>query len=134
MGGMSQGDQHGWYWIKHQDRGHCKVWTTSSTPDGLERHAWEITMHYRTLFEDPNVEWITYWGFINGGWLKAPSGFVTADSKIKPSYEALHKLVKDEWWTKPMKLTTDDAGSVTVSGFLGEYEAECGGNVTHFTL
>lgn len=105
-----------------------------STPDGLERQALEITMHYKSLFEDPNVESITYWGFIDGGWLKAPSGFVTADSRIKPSYEALRKLIRDEWWTKPMKLTTDDTGSVTVSGFLGEYEAECRGNITHFTL
>ena len=105
-----------------------------STPEGLERQAREITTHYRSLFEDPNVESITYWGFIDGGWLKAPSGFVTADNQIKPSYEALKKLIRDEWWTKPVKLVTDDTGSIVVSGFLGEYEAECRGEMTRFTL
>lgn len=105
-----------------------------STPEGLERQAQEVELHFRTLFADPNIESITWWGFTDGGWLKAPSGLITADSKPKPSYEALHKLIKDEWWTKPMKLVTDEAGSVTVSGFLGDYEAVCKGEVTHFTL
>ncbi len=98
-----------------------------STPDGLERQACELETHYRTLFEDPNIESITWWGFIDGGWLKAPSGLITADSKPKPAYEALRRLIKDEWWTKPADLVTDETGAVNISGFIGEYEADVRG-------
>ncbi len=105
-----------------------------STPDGLERQAREVETHYRTLFADPNIASITWWGFIDGGWLKAPSGLITADSKIKPAYEALRKLIRDEWWTKPMELVTDEEGSVTVTGFRGEYEAVVDGSRAEFRL
>jgi len=105
-----------------------------STPDGLLRQAEETVLHYRTLFADPNVASITWWGFVDGGWLKAPSGFVTADSRVKPAYEALHRLVRDEWWTKPQKMMTDESGVLNVSGFLGEYEAVCAGETTRFSM
>lgn len=105
-----------------------------STPEGLERQAQEVVTHYRTLFADKNIESITWWGFIDGGWLKAPSGLITADSKVKPAFEALRRLIKEEWWTKSMELVTDDTGSITVSGFLGEYEAICKGEATRFTI
>jgi hypothetical protein len=105
-----------------------------STPDGLERQAREVVTHYRTLFADPNVESITWWGFVDGGWLKAPSGFITEDNRVKPAYEALRKLIRDEWWTKPANLVTDDTGSLTVTGFLGEYEAVCADETTRFKL
>lgn len=98
-----------------------------STPDGLIRQAEEIETHYRTLFSDPHVQSITWWGFTDGGWLKAPSGLLTADSQIKPAYEALRHLIKDEWWTKAAGLVTDDSGSVTVTGFIGDYEADIKG-------
>lgn len=42
-----------------------------STPEGLERQAAELESHYRTLFAHPNVESVTWWGFTDGGWLKA---------------------------------------------------------------
>jgi hypothetical protein len=32
--------------------------------------------------------------------------------------------VKEEWWTGPVELVTDETGSITVSGFTGEYEVE----------
>ena len=95
-----------------------------STPEGLERQAAELETHYRTLFADPHIESITWWGFTDGGWLKAPSGLVTKDGKVKPAYEALHRLVKDEWWTKPAELVTDETGTIIVSGFKGKYEIE----------
>lgn len=106
----------------------------SSTPEGLERQASELETHYRTLFADPHVESITWWGFTDGGWLKAPSGLVTTDSKAKPAYEALCRLVKDEWWTKPAKLVTDETGSIVVSGFRGDYEIEVMGEKAKVTV
>lgn len=105
-----------------------------STPDGLERQARELETHYRTLFADPNIESITWWGFIDGGWLKAPSGLITSDSKPKPAYEALRRLIRDEWMTGPVELVTDETGSVVVNGFKGDYEADIKGETATFKV
>ena len=69
----------------------------------------------------PQVEAITWWGLNDGGWLKAPSGLLRIDESPKPAYEALAKLVKDEWWLKPTKMTTDYNGQLKFTGFLGDY-------------
>ena len=93
-----------------------------STPEGEERQAQEVVRHYRTLVSHPAVEAVTYWGITDAGsWLGAPVGFVRADGTPKPSYGALHGLVKGEWWLSPTTLRTDASGQVAVTGFLGEY-------------
>ena len=94
-----------------------------STPEGEARQADEVVRHYRTLLGHPAVEAITYWGLSDAGaWLGAPAGFVRADGSPKPAYDALHGLVKGEWWLKPTTLRTDDHGRVTVRGWRGAYE------------
>lgn len=105
-----------------------------STPEGEDRQAQEVVLHYKTLFSHPLVESITWWDFVDGSWLKAPSGFITKDNRAKPAYDELHKLIKDKWWTKPLNLLTDDSGSIDVSGFLGEYEVTFEGKSESFTL
>ncbi|MEZ0536628.1 endo-1,4-beta-xylanase [Caldicellulosiruptoraceae bacterium PP1] len=107
-------------------------WPT--TTEGEERQAKEVEMHYRTLFAHPLVESITWWDFTDGAWLKAPSGLIRKDGTAKPAYEVLKKLIKDEWWTKPIKTSTDDEGCVVFLGFLGEYEVEIEGKKVQFTL
>ena len=106
-------------------------WPT--TPEGEERQCREIEELYRTLFEHPLVEAITTWDFRDGAWLKAPAGFLRLDNSEKPSYEMLHKLIKEEWSTKSL-LTTDSEGRVTVEGFKGEYEAFADGFTGKFDL
>ena len=106
-------------------------WPTS--PEGEERQCREIEELYRTLFEHPLVEAITTWDFRDGAWLKAPAGFLRLDNSEKPSYEMLHKLIKEEWSTKSL-LTTDSEGRVTVEGFKGEYEAFADGFTGKFDL
>ena len=64
---------------------------------------------------------ITWWGLPDGGWLKAPSGFVHADGTPKPSFEALRGLIKGEWWLEPTDLVTDDTGSIRFAGTAGSY-------------
>jgi endo-1,4-beta-xylanase len=98
-----------------------------STPEGEARQADEVVRHYRTLLSHPSVQALTYWGFSDGGWLGAPGGFVHADGTPKPSYEALHGLIKGEWWLKPTTMVTDAAGRLRLNGFLGEYEASVAG-------
>jgi endo-1,4-beta-xylanase len=93
-----------------------------STPEGEARQADELARHYRTLVGHPAVEAITYWGITDrGAWLNAPIGLLRADGTAKPSYDALHGLVKDEWWLPPTTACTDASGRVEVRGFAGDY-------------
>ena len=93
-----------------------------STQEGEERQAEEISLHYKTLFAHPLVESITYWNFVDGGWLGAPAGLLRKDGSIKPSYEQLHKLIKSEWWTGEKTYITDETGTINITGFYGDYE------------
>ncbi len=97
------------------------AWPT--TPEGEERQAKEIEIMYRRLFEHPLVEAITTWDFRDGAWLGAPSGFVRKDNSLKPSYNMLRKLVKEEWSTD-ITVVTDSEGYADVEGFKGDYIIE----------
>lgn len=93
-----------------------------STPEGEARQALELEQHYRMLVGHPNVASITYWGITDrGAWLGAPVGLVRADGRRKPGYDALRRLIKNEWWVPPTAVRTDEAGRVAVSGFAGDY-------------
>lgn len=105
-----------------------------STPEGEARQTEEIVSFYKTLLANPLVEGITYWGMTDGGWLKAPGGFLTRGGYPKPAYHALHDLIKGEWWLPPTKMMTDGEGKVKVTGFLGEYELTCAGATATFNL
>jgi endo-1,4-beta-xylanase len=106
-----------------------------STPEGEARQAEEMVRHYTTLVSHPSVQAITYWGLSDeGAWLGAPVGFVRADGTPKPSYDALHGLVKGDWWLAPTTLRTDAQGQVPVRGFLGDYRVTAGGTTAAFTL
>jgi hypothetical protein len=72
------------------------------------------------------VEAITWWGFPDGGWLNAPSGLVRVDGSTKPAYDALHRLVKGDWWLPPTTMVTDDEGKLRFNGFFGEYTFSSG--------
>lgn len=98
-----------------------------STPEGEARQADEMVRHYTTVLENPSVESLTYWGFADeGSWLGAPSGFIRRDGTTKPAYDALHALVKEEWWLSPTQMVTDADGVVTIEGFAGDYRISSG--------
>jgi len=106
-----------------------------STPEGEERQAEEIVRHYRTLVGHPAVQAVNYWGISDeGAWLGAPVGLVRADGTPKPSYDALHGLVRGEWWTSPTTLRTDASGRVSVHGFLGDYRVTAAGTAADVSL
>jgi GH35 family endo-1,4-beta-xylanase len=93
-----------------------------STPEGEARQADELVRHYRTVVAHPAVESLTYWGITDhGAWLGAPSGLIRADGSRKPGYDALHELIRGEWWHALSRSTTDADGSVAVQGFAGSY-------------
>ena len=75
----------------------------------------------------PAVEAITYWGLTDdGAWLGAPVGLVRADGTPKPAYDALRRLVKDDWWLPPTRVVADDEGRVVIDGFAGRYRITAG--------
>ena len=111
---------------------HVDEWPT--TPDGETRQAEEAVMHYKLLLANPLVQAVTWWDFIDGGWLKAPVGLIRTNQSPKPAFEALKKLIKGEWWTKRPRLTTDAAGRVRFNGFFGEYDVTAGQVTAPFTV
>lgn len=117
-----------------EDLNDYKIDSWPTTPEGEERQAREVASHYKTLFAHPLVESITWWNFVDGGWLDAPSGLIRKDNSSKPAYEELKKLIKQEWWTAPVKAATDENGTVSFEGFLGEYDIDCGDKKVKFTL
>jgi len=56
-----------------------------STPDGEERQAREVVLHYKTLLSRPSVQAITWWDLSDGGWLNAPTGLLHKDHTCKPA-------------------------------------------------
>ena len=107
-------------------------WPT--TEEGETRQAAEVALHYKTLFENPLVQSITWWDFVDGSWLGAPGGLLRKDGSIKPAYIELEKLIKQDWWTGETVLYTDQNGIVDVNGYLGEYSLACGSEKTKFLL
>lgn len=93
-------------------------WPT--TPEGEERQAKEWEEMYRILFSHPQVKAVTGWDFADGAWLGAPSGIIRQDNSVKPVYNRLKKLIKEEWWTDT-KIHTDENGYADLSGFKGDY-------------
>lgn len=94
-----------------------------STPEGEERQMKQTEEMYRILFAHPQVQAITGWDFTDGAWLGAPSGVLRKDNSVKPVYECLMKLIRDEWWTI-CEVCTDENGMVQVEGFKGDYVIE----------
>jgi len=105
-----------------------------STPQGEERQAREVLLHYKTLLADPAVQSITWWDLSDGSWLNAPAGLLHKDHSPKPAYHELLKLIKGEWWLAPTKTSTDGNGQIAFSGFLGEYEISLGDQRALFKL
>jgi GH35 family endo-1,4-beta-xylanase len=98
-----------------------------STPEGEERQANEVVALYESALAHPAVESLTYWGMTDAtAWLGAPSGLVRRDGTTKPAYDALHDLVRGQWWVPPTTVRTDDDGTVVVRGFSGRYSVAGG--------
>lgn len=110
---------------------HSTEWP--STPEGEERQKNEMEEMYRILFAHPLVEAITGWDFADGAWLNAPSGVIHKDGSLKPSYNMLEKLIKDEWHTECV-IHTDSDGNAAAEGFKGDYILQTGETSCSFKL
>jgi endo-1,4-beta-xylanase len=105
-----------------------------STPEGEQRQAQEVVLHYKTLLAHPAVEAVTWWDLSDGGWLNAPAGLLHRDHSSKPAYDELLKLIKGEWWLSPTRMMTDVDGRLSFVGFLGEYELSIGKQIYEFSV
>jgi endo-1,4-beta-xylanase len=77
---------------------------------------------YTLAFGHPAVASITWWGFSDKSiWLKG-GGLLDKDYNPKPVYTRLHKLIKEDWMTKNLNLSTDKSGQINFRGFYGKYQ------------
>ena len=70
----------------------------------------------------------------DGGWLNAPAGLLRRDGSSKPAYDELLKLIKGEWWVRPVKQITDSQGSIQFRGCPGDYGLSHAGKQIPFTV
>ena len=93
-----------------------------SVPE-LERYQAEYARDFYTLaFSHPGVEAIIWWSVSDyNAWRGMPAGLLDADSKCKPAYEMLDKLINHDWRTKTHGLV-NKKGRVPVKGFYGTYD------------
>jgi GH35 family endo-1,4-beta-xylanase len=106
-----------------------------STKEGEEYQAQEAERIYRLLFSCSSVEAITWWDFSDyNSWQGAPSGLLRKDMTTKPAYEALERLIRHEWWTGPLHITSDKKGQISFRGFLGTYNATVGDKTASFNI
>ena len=106
----------------------------AATPELEQKQADDLEKMYRNLFENhPLVTAITNWDFGDGAWLNAPSGVIRKDGSLKPSYNRLHHLIKEEWHTE-LDATTDADGYITIEGYKGKYEISADNKKAAFVL
>ena len=105
-----------------------------STPQGEARQLKQVLTHYKTLLAHPAIQSITWWDMSDGAWLNAPAGLLRRDQSPKPAYEALLSLVKGDWWLSPTRMSTDEAGTLGFSGFLGDYRLSVDGTDVSISL
>ncbi len=92
-----------------------------TTSEGERKQAEEVVRIYTMLFSHPSVEAITWWDLSDqGAWMNAPAGLLRKDMTPKPAFEALKKLVTEDWTTNET-LQTDEKGEVKLRAFRGDY-------------
>ena len=94
----------------------------NSTPEGEAKQAEQVERFYTLLFSHPAVSALTWWDFADRhAWQGAPAGFLRKDLSPKPSYDRLHTLIKERWWTRAA-LVSDSHGEAHLRAFLGDYK------------
>jgi len=102
--------------------GNDELWG-ESTSELEERQAQQVRNFYTALFAHPAVHAVTWWDFSDyRAWKNAPAGLLRKDMSPKPAWEALRKLIKEDWASK-LDGHTDDRGRVPARLSYGQYQA-----------
>ena len=109
---------------------------------------------YRVWFSHPSMEQIIYWNLLDGyAYVENPTpeairwsqgnmsvgenvyygGLLRFDLSPKPAYNAIKRLINEEWHTE-IELTTDENGYARFRGFYGDYEAISGDTSFRFSV
>ena len=76
---------------------------------------------YTLIFSHPAVEALSWFDFTDHRWLGAPGGCVTDDLRRKPVYDALYRLIHEDWHDD-LSGHSDEAGRFSGRLFFGTYE------------
>lgn len=91
------------------------LWTEEAQAEFAEQF-------YTLAFGHPSMASIHWWGLTDKMiWLKG-GGLLDEQMNPKPVYTGLQKLIKGDWMTRGLSLTTDKKGSTGFRGFFGAYE------------
>jgi hypothetical protein len=85
-----------------------------------ERQADYLTKLYSLGFGSPFVDGIVYWDQHERDAYIPTGGLLRLDLTPRPAFEALRKLIRDEWWTH-WEGQADDAGIVALRAFFGDH-------------
>jgi GH35 family endo-1,4-beta-xylanase len=97
----------------------------SAGDGGDELQAEVVRDHYRLWFAAPRMAGITWWNLGDGTAVKgeneAKGGLLDGDLRPKSAYQALDKLINEEWKTR-VQTQTDAQGLARFRGFFGKYK------------
>jgi GH35 family endo-1,4-beta-xylanase len=97
----------------------AKDWKSTARREKFQ--AEYVEKFYTLLFSRPEVDAVFWFDFTDRfAVLGAPSGLLRKDFSPKPSYLALHRLIREKWWTRLAKRTGED-GRAKFRGFYGIY-------------
>ena len=85
------------------------------------------------FFSHPQTTAVTQWGFWEKVHWIPRAALIRTDWTLKPNGEAFEQLVFGRWWTDVTGKTAAD-GTLTVRGFLGNYEVSANGRTVKTTL
>jgi endo-1,4-beta-xylanase len=95
--------------------------TWATTPEGEARQAAEAVRVYRQAFAHPAVAGVCWWDALDErACLGMTTGLLRADLTPKPAYEAVRRLIREEWSSRST-LTAGPGGEANLSGFAGAY-------------
>ncbi|MBC7828316.1 MAG: endo-1,4-beta-xylanase [Chitinophagaceae bacterium] len=106
------------------------TWTEDAQADFAE-------MFYTLAFSHPSMASIHWWGLSDRFiWLKG-GGLLDRNLNPKPVYTRLKKLIKEEWMTKNVRLSSTNNGELSFRGFFGSYQVvvtKTDGSVSTFSI
>jgi endo-1,4-beta-xylanase len=96
------------FWAKPKDNPFKSEMNAEEQQQALIDH---VSMIYALTFAHPNVSHISYWG--SNEWFDK-------QGNAKPLYQAIYKLIKEEW-TTAASIKSDSNGEIQLPAFFGTY-------------